>query len=381
MLKVLKFLAVFLFVLFVTNSVFAKGIFIQPGARAAGYGQAFTAVADDLTAIFWNPAGLAYQKNTQVMTSVFYINYDATSSGPMFNKFQTNALLPFAAFSTAVGQDKKTVVAGGIYVSGGGGGKLEQTLPTPPYPSGTVAKIEGQYSFLIYNVSVAREIYDNLSVAVGVDLVNMNEKRTITNLGALNADYTRSGYAFQGNVGVIYKPLKKLSAGAIFRSGSSISLTDIAGMDKHYRYPMTIDGGFAYNLFDNLRLAAALAHTQYSWTSAKYVDTTVVKFGAEYTPTEKLSLLFGFYNDPDIYNTAVLYNGQTANVTDVNMYNMRYFNIGAGYKFTKSFNATLLYSRSYTQEVSAVDPFTHIQTTYKYPINLLKMDLNYKFGL
>jgi len=381
MLKVLKFLAVFLFVLFVTNSVFAKGIFIQPGARAAGYGQAFTAVADDLTAIFWNPAGLAYQKNTQVMTSVFYINYDATSSGPMFNKFQTNALLPFAAFSTAVGQDKKTVVAGGIYVSGGGGGKLEQTLPTPPYPSGTVAKIEGQYSFLIYNVSVAREIYDNLSVAVGVDLVNMNEKRTITNLGALNADYTRSGYAFQGNVGVIYKPLKKLSAGAIFRSGSSISLTDIAGMDKHYRYPMTIEGGFAYNLFDNLRLAAALAHTQYSWTSAKYVDTTVVKFGAEYTPTEKLSLLFGFYNDPDIYNTAVLYNGQTANVTDVNMYNMRYFNIGAGYKFTKSFNATLLYSRSYTQEVSAVDPFTHIQTTYKYPINLLKMDLNYKFGL
>lgn len=389
MLKVLKFLTVFLFVLFVANSVFAKGIFIQPGARAAGYGQAFTAVADDLTAIFWNPAGLAYQKNTQVMTSVFYINYDATSNGPMFNKFQTNALLPFAAFSTAVGEDKKTVVAAGIYVSGGGGGKLEQTLPTPPYPSGTVAKIEGQYNFLIYNVSVAREIYENLSVAVGVDLINMNEKRDITNLphpllpvpNLYSNYYSRSGYAFQGNVGVIYKPFKKLSAGAIFRSGSSISLTDIAGMDKHYRYPMTIEGGLAYNLFDNLRLAAGLAHSQYSWTSAKYVDTTVVKFGAEYMPTEKLSLLFGFYNDPDIYNTAVLYNGQTANVTDVNMYNMRYFNIGAGYKFTKSFNATLLYSRSYTQPVSAIDPFTGSLTEYKYPINLLKMDLNYKFGL
>ncbi len=63
------------------------------------------------------------------------------------------------------------------------------------------------------------------------------------------------------------------------------------------------------------------------------------------------------------------------------MYNMRYFNIGAGYKFTKSFSATLLYSRSYTQEVSAIDPFTHSQTTYKYPINLVKMDLSYKFGI
>lgn len=208
MLKVLKFLTVFLFVLFVANSVFAKGIFIQPGARAAGYGQAFTAVADDLTAIFWNPAGLAYQKNTQVMTSVFYINYDATSNGPYFNKFETVAVLPFVGFSTALDESKKTILAIGFYVSGGGGGKLEQLLPSPNPP--VVAKIEGQYSYMIYNVSLAREIYENLSVAVGVDLVNMNEKRTITNLGALNADYTRSGYAFQGNVGVIYNLLRNL---------------------------------------------------------------------------------------------------------------------------------------------------------------------------
>ncbi len=320
MIRILKFLGVAFFVLSFSSYIYAKGIFIQPGARAAGYGQAFTAVADDLTAIFWNPAGLAYQKKTQVMTSVFYINYDATSDGTMFNKFQTNALLPFAAFSTAVDKDKKTIVAAGIYVSGGGGGKLEQTLPTPPYPSGTIAKIEGQYSFLVCNFSVAREIYENLSVAVGVDLVNMNERRTITNLGSLDTDYTRSGYGFQGNLGLIYKPFRKLSTGAIFRSGSSIRLTDIAGMDKHYRYPMTIEGGIAYDLFDNFRFTAAIAHTEYSWTSAKYVDTTVVKFGTEYMPTEKLSLLFGFYNDPDIYNTAVLYNGQTANVADVNMY-------------------------------------------------------------
>src|SRR6185436_1294683 len=32
---------------------------IGEGARASGMGEAFTAVADDSTAIFWNPAGLA----------------------------------------------------------------------------------------------------------------------------------------------------------------------------------------------------------------------------------------------------------------------------------------------------------------------------------
>jgi len=378
--KLVKCLAVAFFVLSASSLSYAKGIFIQPGARAAGYGQAFTAVADDLTAIFWNPAGLAYQKDTQAMMSAFYINYDATSNGPIFNKFQTSAILPFVAFSLPIDQSKKTILAAGIYISGGGGGKLEQLLPPPNPP--VVAKIEGQYSYMIYNVSLAREIYDNLSVAVGVDLINMNEKNEITNLPPLNTDYSRSGYGVQGNVGVMYKPLKKLSTGIIFRSGSSISLSDVENKDKHFKYPMTIEGGFAYNLFDRLTFACAVAHTEYSWTSADYVDTTIIKVGAEYKATDKLSILGGFYNDPNIYNTAVLYDGQTANVTNLNMYNMRYFNIGLGYKFTKSFNAVLLYSRSYTQEVSAIDPFPpNLLTTYKYPINFLKMDLNYKFGI
>ncbi|MDD5021009.1 MAG: hypothetical protein PHR82_02595 [Endomicrobiaceae bacterium] len=370
--KLVNFLMAAVFVLSASSLSYAKGIFIQPGARSAGYGQAFTAVADDLTAIFWNPAGLAYQKDTQVMTSVFYIDYDATSNGPMFNKFETSAILPFVGFSTPI--DETTIIAFGAYVSGGGGGKLKQLVAPDTY-----AKIEGQYSFMIYNASIAKEIYKDLSVAVGVDVINMNEKQEFENLPYTN--YSRNGYGVQGNVGLMYKPIEKLSTGLVFRSGSSISLSDVAGMDKHYRYPMTIEGGFAYKLFDSLNFACAVAHAQYSWTSASYVDTTIIKIGAEYLATDKLSILSGFYNDPDIYNTAVLYNGQTANVTNVNMYNMRYVNIGVGYKFTKSFNAVLMYSHSFTQDVSAVDPFTHVLTTYKYQIDLFKMDLNYKFGI
>jgi long-subunit fatty acid transport protein len=383
--KLVKCLAVAFFVLSASSLSYAKGIFIQPGARAAGYGQAFTAVADDLTAIFWNPAGLAYQKDTQAMMSAFYINYDATSNGPIFNKFQTSAILPFMAFSLPIDQSKKTILAAGIYISGGGGGKLEQLVAPDTY-----AKIEGQYSYMIYNVSLAREIHENLSVAVGVDLINMNEKNEITNLPPLNTDYSRSGYGVQGNVGVMYKPLKKLSTGIIFRSGSSISLSDVENKDKHFKYPMTIEGGFAYDLFDRLTFACAVAHTEYSWTSADYVDTTIIKVGAEYRATDKLSLLAGFYNDPNIINTSVLYDPseeKAANVTNLNMYNMRYFNIGVGYKFTKSFNAVLLYSRSYTQEVSAIDPFIYStegiirQTKYSYPINFVKIDMTYKFGI
>ncbi|MCJ7813427.1 hypothetical protein MUP95_08970, partial [bacterium] len=34
-------------------------LMISPGARAAGMGEAFVALADDATAAYWNPAGLA----------------------------------------------------------------------------------------------------------------------------------------------------------------------------------------------------------------------------------------------------------------------------------------------------------------------------------
>jgi len=39
---------------------------IEPDSRAAGMGNTGVAVADNANAIFWNPAGLAYQKETQV---------------------------------------------------------------------------------------------------------------------------------------------------------------------------------------------------------------------------------------------------------------------------------------------------------------------------
>ena len=50
-----------------SNTLFAQGeaavpfLMIAPGARAGGMGEAGVAIASDATAIFWNPAGLAFQ--------------------------------------------------------------------------------------------------------------------------------------------------------------------------------------------------------------------------------------------------------------------------------------------------------------------------------
>jgi len=41
-------------------------LMISPGARAAGMGEAFVGLADDASAVYYNPAGLAYQQGREL---------------------------------------------------------------------------------------------------------------------------------------------------------------------------------------------------------------------------------------------------------------------------------------------------------------------------
>jgi len=50
------------------------------GLRAAGMGNAFEGVADDYSAIFWNPAGLAQMHQGEVYTSLYNLNFKNEST-------------------------------------------------------------------------------------------------------------------------------------------------------------------------------------------------------------------------------------------------------------------------------------------------------------
>ena len=58
-----KSLLGFAIVLVLASGLFANGLNLNGlGARAASMGGAFVGLADDFTAVFWNPAGLALMK-------------------------------------------------------------------------------------------------------------------------------------------------------------------------------------------------------------------------------------------------------------------------------------------------------------------------------
>lgn len=368
----LKVLLAVMLVANIATMSYAKSHFITPGARAGGYGTAFSAIADDLTAIYYNPAGLAYQKDTQVMASLFYIDYPATASEKsmvnyMSDKYSTNAAVPFFGFSTKFFYD--SVIAAGIYVLGGGGGKLEN-LPA------VIEKVEGQQSYMVYNISLAKQITDKFSVGLGFDAIQFQDKLVAkAPLMGVDIDYNRSAFGFQGNIGLMYKPIEKLSTAFVLRSGSYVDVPNEPNSSnpsfaEKVCYPLTWEFGFAYDLFEDFTFAAAISENKTSWTSVRYHDIFQYRVGTEYRATEKLALHLGFFSDPNLIKDEYR---DTYGLTNLDMYNMKYLTLGAEYQFTEALKVGLSLTHSFT------NPVTYEGVTYKYEINLGRFDISYKF--
>lgn len=77
----------------------AEFLTIPVGARGIGMGSAYTAVADDISAIWWNPAGLGFLEGREVMINVVDYTLDLTYS--------------YVALATPIGDGN--VVVGGFF--------------------------------------------------------------------------------------------------------------------------------------------------------------------------------------------------------------------------------------------------------------------------
>ena len=69
-------------------------LMISPGARASGMGEAFVALADDATAVFWNPAGLAFQQGKEI--TLMHANW--------LPQFDSDLFYDFAAYRSVFEQ-------------------------------------------------------------------------------------------------------------------------------------------------------------------------------------------------------------------------------------------------------------------------------------
>ena len=226
-------LAAFLIVAVSTVQVFAVSdaavlsLMISPGARAAGMGEAFVAVANDATAPFWNPAGLANIKNKE-------LHFMHTKWLP---NLADDLFYDFASFVYPV-QDIGTF---GINVTFLNLGEQIHTDET-----GTQL---GTFNSNEYSIAATYGTKLTEEWAVGLGLRYIRSNLSSVSVGAEQGDGIGNAFAF--DVATMYTlPFHpKLTLGFnLSNMGPKITYVDAAQADP---LPTNLKVGFAYNVVES----------------------------------------------------------------------------------------------------------------------------------
>ena len=344
-----KVVAVVLVLLFTASTSFAGGFRIpEAGAKAMGMGFAFTAQADDPSAIYFNPAGLTQLKGQNVMVGATYLRLDGgeftgttpLTGGATANETQKSLdfIIPNAYYTRTT--DSGNVAYGvGIFAPFGLGQEYENKNTSIFRNQITLIDL----MTVVVNPTIAFKINDWLSVGVGVDWMYGKAKleKTPVAPGAgnlYNSELEGDGNEWGYNFGVLLKPTENFRIGANYRSKFTLEIKDAdvnisntspaygSGLlgptpsstkgDATIAMPATFALGVAYTVgkltveadadwtfwhsFSNLPISIRnQVPTLFTTDNAKHwEDVVAFRLGVEYRVTDPLSLRAGFVYDP-----------------------------------------------------------------------------------
>jgi long-chain fatty acid transport protein len=414
----------FCFLLAATTNLFAGGYQInEHGARATGMGGAFAARATDGSAIFFNAAGLGFQKGFNVLVGTTLIFPSTTFTGPSPATAETDMVsqvfYPSNLYATYSVNDE-LVVGLGVYNPYGLGSE---------WPNDWVGRrlsVKTDLQTFYINPTVAYKINDDLSVGVGVSYVLANAKinyrvptysslapptpATVDGTAGLEGD--GSGMSF--NVGVIYKPMEKLSVGISYRSLVDIEFTGASsftnmqalqsffpGGDGSVTLPMpsSLQAGVAYDVMPELTIEADLQYVGWSAYDQlaitlptgpaapaglggqplqkspapqikNWEDGMLIRLGGEYKMNDDLFLRAGYIMDINPQPTDKV----EPMLPDADRNDISF---GAGYKVTE--NLTIDASYLLVLFADRTSTYTVFPGTYKSSAHLISVNFGYQF--
>lgn len=371
-----------------TSLGFAGGYQInEHGARAMGMGGAFVALASDASAVFFNPAGLAYQRGVNVLLGGTFIMPSTafTSATPVRPEAKMNSqtFFPPNAYFTYNMDD--VTLGLGVFAPYGLGTEWQ------PAWDGRYSAVKTDLQALYINPSIGYRINDQWSIGAGVSFITgtatLNRKtRTFSSLvgpvpsasdGDITLDGTGSGFGF--NLGVLYKPTKEFSIGVSYRSLAKVKyegdakFTNMQALTTWFPggtgsveipMPTNLQGGLAYQVTPEFMISADLQFV--GWSSFEkltitlpngpngpggalgtaplqktqveienWKDSFIYRLGAEYT-MESFTLRAGFIYD----GTPQITPSVEPRLPDANRTE---FTLGAGFMLTDNVNVDVAY--------------------------------------
>ena len=259
--------------------VFPSGFQINTqGARAMGMGLAFTAIASDPSAIFFNPAGLGWQKHFEVEVGSSFITKvegDFNGANPYpgvgvtENEYKTTYVLPtlyavvpltseinfglgiFSQYGLAFRWDNAEIFTG----SG-------STSPVSPTSfSGRFVSQNAVIQSVDLNPVLSFQVLPSVTLAAGADL-RYSKVMLERNAGAinpftnsvvdvahikLNSDLT-DNHGWGWNAGLLIRPTPQFSIGAAYRSHIKIDYEGTAKFDQRFTGNPQVDAVVAAQL-------------------------------------------------------------------------------------------------------------------------------------
>lgn len=284
--------------------------FFGMGIRPLNMGGAFIAVADEPSATYWNPAGLAQLKGSSLSADMTYdtINWRdrnsmrnldpgelSTQRGDIFfrvnpsepGRFNDVRIFAFAASASYSGNlelDPSTTLGYSVYMPNGNFVKWDDEVEDPS----TQAEVKGtyfsQFFLSVTNLSIARQVTPELSLGAGLDFVLGRFKTDAGKdyrggISFMNTNYEfdletdAQGIGFEGIFGILYRITPRMKVGAVYRTGAQINVRghamtrlrfkqnriedfhETTDFDQDFPLPPTWGVGIAYDVSKKLTVA------------------------------------------------------------------------------------------------------------------------------
>jgi long-chain fatty acid transport protein len=270
----------------------------EHGAAAMAMGGAFVAIANDPSAVFHNPAGLAFLKGTQVSVGTTLISSASSMTLPNYpvpsqrNWDQVSQIFYPSTFYLTHSLSDRVTLGFGFFSPYGLGAEWPKENPL------RYLGYKDDMKTFFFNPAVGVKVTDNLSVGFGVSYIHSTvlfrlvELQNFGPFGTYDvpAELEGSGSAVGFNAGVLYKT-DKLSLGFNWRSQFDIEFEgdlslDTAGLPgplkalvptsdtgtTTFRFPNILGLGVAYNATEKLLLSADFHYITWSRFDEYTVD-------------------------------------------------------------------------------------------------------------
>lgn len=404
-------------------TVFAGGFQInEHGARPMGMGGAFTAVANDASAIYWNGANLVNVCGTNFVVGTALIApsttlMPATSLGALgFNtteqKMKSQIFFPSHFFASH--KITSDFAAGLGFTSPFGlGTKWEDDF------TGRYLALETELQVFTISPVLAYRLMEGLSVSAGLvySFANVkiarNIKLSATTDGLIDMEGDDNS-AFGFNLGLMYKPTECFSAGVSFHSqveynfegtvtsAPALPILPSGDIKADLTTPMNLAVGLAYQFTPKFLMSAdfqyvgwesydsltiVFANGTQSSSPREYENSFITRLGASYQVSDNLGLLAGVYYDKNPVKSERI----NPSLPESDRLGLSF---GLDYDITKSFGVQLSYLYIHSFEMTVDDSKEYMLTagvpeavklasalngTYNSNANIVSLSLSYGF--